>query len=285
MKIDIYCRVFLAFALLIALVPASTTALSVLDPGSLSTRGLGVAGAHTAIADDSSAFSVNPAGLSRNAEYRRVFANSRFYKDFKHWGLNAGIIDGITEDPIHWGFRFDSTRTQELKRNQYVFASSYGFRNIILFGTNTRFHQFNRTSTITPRWIFGMDAGVLGFVADYLSIGFAAKNIVRSEPSSELAPFSFSLGAALNLQRYRIDIDVERNHSGQAFYFRGGGEFAVVPTVTLRAGYFQDRQRREYGYSVGATIKPDNRFALDVGFLDQLKSSYKVFLLGVSFTL
>lgn len=262
-----------------------TSALTSLDPGFLTSRSLGNAGAYTAIADDPTAFVLNPAGLSRNAGYRRIYFNGRFYRDFKHWGLNASLIDGMTEDPIHWGFRFDTTRTLELKREQYIFASSYSFRNIVMVGTNTRITQFNRSTNFDPAWIFTMDAGVLGFVNDYLSLGVAVKNFVRSETSSTMAPVSFSGGLAVNLERFRFDFDAERNQSIKQIVFRGGAEVSVTPYAILRGGYFQDRQRIESGYSLGATFRPDPRFNLDVGFLDQLRSSYRIFSLGMTFTL
>jgi hypothetical protein len=260
-------------------------ALSALDIPSQSNRSLGAAGAYTAIVDGASAFNLNPAGLSRNAQYRRLYIDSRFYKDFRHWGLKTALIDGVTEDPVHWGFLFDTTHTRELKKEQYVVSASSGFKDIIFFGTSTRFTHFRESPAATSQWMFSIDTGLLAFVSDHISLGASLKNLLRPENSANLIPFSYAGGLGLNFKYFRLDLDAERNHSGHQLTFRAGGEWMVSPYVVLRAGYFQDRTRTEYGYSIGGSYQMDPRFGLDIGFLDQLHSSYKIFSAGLSFTL
>ncbi|MDB5038354.1 MAG: hypothetical protein JWQ35_1882 [Bacteriovoracaceae bacterium] len=237
-----------------------------------------------AIADDQSAFNINPAGISRNSEYRRLYLNSRIYNDFKHWGLNAALIDGITEEPIQWGFLFDTTRTLAIKKEQYVFASSYNWKNYVLIGTTAKFTQFNRSLNYTPTWLFATDAGLLFFPTDYLSFGATLKNFIRSKTRSSLAPVFYGAGIAINLQKLRADLDIERNESDKESVFRGGVEFFLTPSVLIRGGYYQDRKRVDSGVTVGASAQND-RVGFDIGFLDAIHSDYKVFSMGISVTL
>ncbi len=255
-------------------------------------RSLGVSGAYRAIADDASAFETNPAGISRHSEYRRLYASSRFYSldktdagDSLNWGLNTSIIDGITEDPLHWGFSFDTTRSNPLKLQKYSLATSLNIKNIVLVGLGHRFFQFNRTIAFTPEWIFGMDLGVLAFPLDFLSVGAVVKNFVRSKNDSNKAPVEFGGGAALNLKRLRLAFDIEKNYSRAATFFMSGLEFSFTPISILRGGYYQDRTHSEYGYSVGMSVSPDPKFGMDLGFVDQLKSDYMVFSAGIALQL
>lgn len=279
-------------AALLAAVPAPSTLVTVTlyaaPLESLPPRALGAGGAYMAIADDSSAFSTNPAGISRTAEYRRIYVSSRFYRldssaqaKGSQWGLQSSVIDGITEDPIHWGFNFDTTRTAPTKRQKYELATSIDFKNLILIGLTHRFSQYNRTPTNSASWVFTMDAGVLAFITDYLALAATTKNFVRSKKDKNLSPFTYGAGLSLNFKPLRISAEAEREHSLPQTWIRSGLEYTLTPYVISRAGYFQDRTRDQYGFTLGMSVLPDHRFNLDLAYLQQLKSDYKNFSFGI----
>ena len=268
---------FALASFLVASPLSSMKAESSVDPGTLSTRAMAVSGAYASIADDASAFMTNPAGISRHAEERKLFFGTRFYDGFKRWGLNAAVIDGITEDPLHWGFKFDTTRTQELQREFYSFATSYSFKNVVLLGINHHFDVFRETPLNQSKWLFALDAGVLIFASDFISFGAATTRFYRSKKDSSLAPFKYSAGASLNFRKFRAGAAVERNQSERRVVLKSGVEVQPVKFLMVRAGYFSDRTGNDRGYSLGMGVDPSERFRLDIAFLDHLKSSYKVF--------
>src|SRR5690606_38769376 len=126
-------------------------------------QSLGAGGAYTSIADDQSAFFLNPAGISRHAQERKLYFSTNFHDRIKDWQLSGGFIDGITEDPLHFGFLFNTVRTGDYKKDEYILAPSLNLRNIVLIGVTNRIVKFNSSPGTPDTWEFAADAGVLIF--------------------------------------------------------------------------------------------------------------------------
>lgn len=254
-----------------------------LDLSSQSIRSLGAGGAYTSIAEDFYAFGKNPAGLSRNAEQRKLGVQNFFANRVKDWSLQAGLIDGITEDPLHWGFYFHTTHTRDLRWDQYALGTSYNYENLVLVGISHRLSKFGRSRLARDMWAYGGQAGVLAFLTDWLSIGASGENIARSKSLGSVSPVKGSFGMSFNSRPCRIGLDVERNFSEKLNKFRFGIEAKATTFLIVRAGGFVDSKKRDMAVTTGFSLSPFEQFQLDFAVLDQWSSSFYVVSSGLTF--
>lgn len=252
-----------------------------LDELDHSTRSLGAGGAYTSIADDASAFALNPAGIARHPGPRRVFLRNHQLltkradgsKNAKQWNLAAGHTGGATEEPLHFGFQFQTMNSDARDLERYTLGLAYSFRNFVLLGTTNNFTNFNSAATTRDRWTYDLNVGLLIFPVDFLAVGVAAKNVVRSRKDSQHLPFTYSGGAPLNLLNIRISAELERNHSADQLFFRAGGEYRLLGILHFRGGFYVEKEQDILGYTLGSSVEPIDGFEIVTSFEDQLKSS------------
>lgn len=257
-----------------------------LDVNDQSPRSLGAAGSYISFSDDQSAFSQNPAGLSRHSENRKIFLSNHFVDGWKNWALQGAVIDGKTEDPLHWGFSFNSVHTDLERKDRYSLGLSFNWKNLFLVGLTNDLFNFGNASLTTDEWSYGMNFGALAFIGDYIAIGGAVIHAVKMRNDANPLPRSYNGGLSLNVLKFRLDAEIHRDQDRKKFIYRSGLEYQPMDSTTFRAGYHQDQSGDEKIYSFGVTLNPvGNRFSLDLGYLDQLKSSFKALSVGMSLRL
>ncbi len=252
----------------------------------LSPEALGMAGSFVSVADDSSNFYQNPAGLGRIVGKRRVSSDVRFKEKFKEFGVHVSLMDGKTQEPLAWGFAFNTARTDYEKFYDYAVASSFSFMRMFHFGAQTSFTNFNTAEVTDDRWIISGDLGGLALFGDHVSIGMSGKNIWRSKKKGSLAPVSASGGAGINFFRWRASIEGERDFSNKIWSGRVGGEFRVFEEFVVRAGYATNYKGEilDKAYTLGVSIRAGNMFSIAGAFMDVLNSSERAVSSGLQFS-
>lgn len=263
----------------------SSTTTEALDFKDVSPQSLGAAHAYTSVVDDQSALTLNPAGLSRHSKNRLVFTSGGIQgDDFDDWQFSAGFIDGKTEDPLHFGFAFNSLRTDARKMDEYRLATSFNWENLLLVGLGNTFTNFNRAALTSEKWAYSIDAGALLFLYDVVSIGASSQNIFRTYDSVDLSRKA-TLGVSANFRQARVSQDVERNLTLETWEFRSGIEYRARSFSIARAGFFTNEDWDEKGYTLGLTFKLWQSFDLDLAFLDHFNSDDRMYKAGFSFKL
>lgn len=259
---------------LVWLLTSKVFALDLFDLQNQSTSSLSLSGATTATATDFSALSTNPAGISRHSESRLIGVDNRYFKKGRNWGLGVGVIDGVTEDPLHWAFHINTVHTRELEMDQYTFGTSYNHNDILLIGVSHRLTKFHPAlSIINDGLYYSLGAGILALVSDHISLGLGGQNLFRSERYGSILPSRVVGGMAANFMTVRGDIDLERNLSNENWVLKSGVEYKVSDAITFKVGWNQNLTHEDKGYSLGNSISIVDRLNLDFGFLDQLNSS------------
>lgn len=266
----------------LVLLSASTAVIAdEFDLHQQSVRSLGCAGAYSAIADGSSSLWLNPAGLSRNAENRLFFAQNHFVNDTKNWALGISLIDGKTEDPLHWGFLFDTVHTQEIEKDLFALGTSAGFFDTIFVGLTSRLVNYNRAQLTPERWAYSTDFGALAFLGDYVAIGATLQNTIRTYESPDFHPVKLNGGASFNFKRFRTALEVQRDFSKEAWLFRGGVEYQALQFTVVRGGYYRNRTGDESGLTAGLTLQFGQQFGIEGAYLDRLDSDIRYYSMGV----
>jgi len=258
-------------------------------PERSSPRSLGVGEATVSSADDTSAFVVNPAGLSRHASIRRLSGHGFIQRKPSHYNVSGAFIDGVTEDPLHWGFRFQHQSSALSKFQDYGLGLSSQWGEHILFGTSQHLQHFKTTARHQKTWAYTWHAGLLLLINDYWAFGASIENPYRFTKKRAIDPMIVRSGMSLNLESWRFltQYDFDASHETQGL--KAGLEWRTIASLTLRGGFFHDFNRSfrrddslARGYSLGASLEPDRHFSLDLAFLDQLKSSERILSFGLS---
>ncbi len=263
--------------------PSLADAITELDLHDLGPTGIGAAAATTSIADGSSAFNLNPAGLSRHSERRFFDVHSKFFqkRPKENWSVGGSVIDGKTEDPLHWGFRFNSVHTERIKRDTYDLALSFNFKNIVLAGISNQLSDFDRALETPERWTYSMNAGLLLFATDFLSVGAAMSNLLRSTRAATIEPVKGRLGLSFNWIWFRVAADWERDFSHKTNEGRTSLELNPIDMMKFRAGYYRNFTTKAHGLGLCTSVAVFDRLSLDFSLLDAFNSSLRVFTGGL----
>lgn len=260
-------------------------ATPVFNPHEQSVKSFGAAGAYVSFADDSSAFTLNSAGISRNLEERSLGASYRIFKKRRDFGFRAFVIDGKTENPLGWGFLFDWARTREDWHQDYRLGLSFNYKNILMIGSSSVFSRYSPTSVTTrDYWQYANDFGALAFIGNYIAVGVSAKNIIRTK--GETSPYRLLAGVSGNFRQARLSLEGERNLTDEIWIARAGAELKPFQTVTVRGGGYFGRYKdasTERGYTLGLSLHPLNKFMMDFAYHDRIKSDERSFMVGLSF--
>lgn len=262
--------------------PLAFAEITSFDIHSQSTRSLGVAGAYRSISDDQSAFFVNPAGISRNKENRYFFVSSDFVGSGMSGGkadfaLKGGVIDGKTEDPLHWGFLFNGVHTDLERKDFYVLSSSINFEGFLMIGTSSKLINFGNARNTQDQWAYALDLGIMVFLHDMISVGFHLPNLLSNAKTQNNLDRRYGVGLSLNMRELRVGVDLERNQTEAKMMLQSGIEYRLVPNFFVRGGYFRNLDNKEHGYSLGTSSELSKRLFIDASFLDELNSNFNLF--------
>ncbi len=245
-----------------------------------SARSLGAAGAYSPIADDLSAFYLNPAGLSRNSE-SRIFAmgGTALENTKKNFGLHAALIDGKTEDPLHWGFLFNMAKTDSRRFYDYILASSYSYQGFLMLGIQNRISSFELP---TDKTAFSISVGALALLGENLTLSISGSNLYRTHTDGVDLPLSFGGGGSFNLEMIRLAFNFERLHEQNKTYGRIAGEILLGENMMVRGGYLSDIHAADRAWSAGLSLMPTEGSSLDVGYLHYLNADFFVLNTGLT---
>ncbi len=245
-----------------------------------SARSLGAAGAYSSIADDSSAFYLNPAGLSRNSEARLFATTGTFLENTRdNFGITAALMDGKTEDPLHWGFLFNMARTESRRFYDYVLASSYSYDGFLMVGIQNRLSSFELPSDKTA---FSISAGALALLGENLTLSIWGANLYRTDTENPDLPLSFGGGGSFNLETIRLAFNFERLPEPNKVYAQMAGELLIGENMMLRGGYLSDIHAADRAWSAGLSLLPTEGSSLDVGYLHYLNADFFVLNSGLT---
>lgn len=255
------------------------------DPYLESPKSLGAAGAYRSIADDPSTFYTNPAGLARHQENRFVFLSGDVVPTGlgggkKDYVVQAGLLDGKTEKPLAWGFSFAGVHTDTNRKDFYTFDSAFNFENFFLIGLSNSIINFGTRTRTEDQWAYSLGVGIMAFLHEFVSVGVQAQNLLNSAKDANHLDRRFSLGVSLNLLNLRWAVDMERNQDEGEQVLQTGIEYRFLPGLFLRSGYFRNLTTKEHGYTMGTSSELANRFFVDLGYLNQLKSSFSLLSFG-----
>jgi len=212
-------------------------------------RALGMGGAFTAIADDTSAVRLNPAGIAQKRTYALSLSSSKVKGGQS--ALNATIVDyQTTEMPV--GVSYTRETITGLKRDYGIvsFAEKTGK---VLIGISGKY--FSQESTVKEQ-DYSYDAGVLVVASDKLSIGFAGKNLERTKFAFIHKKYSAGLAFKVTpLFRLSLDYTKDRDETGEDSLAAAGLEYALKKNeIIVRGGYTDDKIRNAEYYSAGLTL-------------------------------
>lgn len=256
----------LALSLIIILLPSPLWASEF-----LTTRSFSMGGAFHALADDNSAITFNPAGMSRYIKYSLGgninWANKEPLRelsvsivDTKTSVIGAGLsytrieVDPGCNYPLYQNNPGCTNNADEYisQQDRWILALSYRFYPGIYAGLSARYLLAELEEGKSRDNLTG-DAGFLLKPIPYLSVGLAGHNLIGTTiPGSEK---SLGTGLALSLPgRVNLSMDLIYNlatDTQKLAQYRNGVEITFLQQFALRGGYIRDRAIPEQDISLG----------------------------------
>jgi len=255
----------LSAALLVLALPRpaaaeGTTAAQFLNI-SIGARSFAMGEAYVAIADDPSALYWNPAGLTAAKNVDAMVTHSFWLLDMSYQHAGAVLPTGIGHFAL--GVTYSSSgeipKIDNLIRvgeySAYDGAVELAYARNILHGLAvgvTGRYIFQKIENFSAE-TFAADVGILWEVdaLDGLRFGFAAQNVgpgMKFIEQSDPLPLRFRLGAALARDEYALALELDKTRDADV-RFGIGGEYVVLNTLAVRAGYSSSRT-----YSAGIGV-------------------------------
>jgi hypothetical protein len=274
---------FLALALPAILSPlslfasgAGTTAASFLKV-SMSPRAVAMAGAFGALADDSGAVFVNPAGLAQfearevglgfttylqeakmgNLSYSGAVAGRRF--GFGASFLNVGGIEkrGLNDSAGVVG----ELGTFDANDMSFSFATAKkGFLPDAIEGLDAGCAVKFIRSSIDSKSAFGVaaDAGAIYHASPKINLSLAIQNLgtkMKFEDSADPLPLNIAAGALYRLSsKFNLTAELSEYVNDEKFYPAFGAEYWLREGFALRGGYKSGYDTSNLGASVGLSL-------------------------------
>jgi competence ComEA-like helix-hairpin-helix protein len=214
----------------------STQSFSQFENIDIGAKAISLGGAFTSLANNSSAIYYNPAGISQ-IPYREV---SVFYSPAP-FGLKEMSYGALTyAEPTKVGTFGLAGKTYgfELYREtQATFNYANSFRKRIYFGLNLNFYNL-KIQNYGSASTFGVDAGLLAYLTDFLRWGFSATNLNRAKigQSKEKLPQVYRTGLSVQVRKelnFVLDIEKDTRYNASV---KSGVEFSLFDMAVLRAG-------------------------------------------------
>jgi len=220
-------------ALLIILNKKSFSQFENTDVGA---RATGLNGAFTSLSDNSLAVYYNPSGLGQ-MKYREF----SFYYSPAPYALTELSTATLTySEPFSFGTFGLGIKTYgyDLYRETGV-TVSYGnsFKKKIFYGLNLNYYNL-KIKNYGSDFTFGIDAGAMAYITNFLKWGFFARNITNAKigQSKEKLAQVYRTGFTIQPRSdinfiLELEKDVRYNLS-----LRAGFEYSIIDFVDLRAG-------------------------------------------------
>jgi hypothetical protein len=217
-----------------------------------SARAMGLGGSFTGLADEPLGMVWNPAGMTQLSRNELFLETSRYFEGTSINTLSFALPG--TRYPT-LGLSILALRSDDFQRtndiNQdlgtftegetaYVLSASHNLHPMVSVGGNLRFvHQSIDEFSASG---MGLDLGVLVHPTETVRVGLSAANLggpsLELRETSETYPEQLRGGVAVDLMEGRAMVTAEVEKIGDLrTNLRGGGEFALSRTITLRAGF------------------------------------------------
>lgn len=217
-----------------------------------SARAMGLGGSFVSLADEPLGMVWNPAGMTQLSRNEVFLETSRY---FEGTALNtiSFAVPGSKYPTL--GLSVLNLRSDEFQRTNdvnhdlgtfregetaYVLSASHNVHSRISVGANLRvIHQSIDEFSATG---MGIDLGVMAQASETVRVGLSAANLggpnLELRETKETYPNQLRGGVAVDLLQGRGMITAEVEKIGDLrTNLRGGGEFELSPTITLRAGF------------------------------------------------
>lgn len=293
-KLKIIFTVFIIFILKFHLIAETgdygTESIFIEGAGS---RSCAIGNAFTALSDDSTGISYNPAGLT-NLErqhvtllyypiYEGTLYNSITYAipilDFgsSGFGLYRIYTAGIET------YDENNFKTGEINFQEYKATISYAKRLNQDFSLGFNINIFNLSLDKVNAFSFGGDAGLLYEPFSFINLGFVAHNLMKPsftlQNAKEELPMTLTGGLLLKIytEAFKLNIPFDALKSEETgFKFRAGIEIMLFDILSLRTGYNDGRISFGGGLSA-AGVSFDYAYIINeyMGALSRFSLSYK----------
>jgi competence ComEA-like helix-hairpin-helix protein len=199
-------------------------------------KAISLGGAFTSLSDNSSAIYYNPAGISQ-IPFREI---SVFYSPAP-FGMKEMSNGALTyAEPTKFGTFGIAAKTYgfELYREfTATFNYANNFEKRIFYGLNLNYYHL-KIQNYGSATTFGVDAGLLAYLTDYMRWGFSAMNVNRAKigQSKEKLPQVYRTGLSVKLRKdLNVILDVEKDTRYNASV-KTGVEFSLFDMADFRAG-------------------------------------------------
>lgn len=221
-------------------------------------RVLALGGAFTAIADDSGAVRMNPAGIALKKTYTLTLSSEKAKGG--NDSVNATIIDSLTAE-LAAGLSYTREENGSIKRDFGIFASAHSYKNF-LAGLSAKY--FSDKSTDEKDYSY--DVGLLATPSKKLSIGLTGKNMEKTKfafvHKTYTAGLAYRPSSALTASfDFTKDLDV----SGDDNIYAAGLEYTIKKGVIVRGGFTDHNITDRTYYSLGFALSAP-QFSFDYGF-------------------
>lgn len=269
-KLTIFFKLVITYSVIIFCSPSISSGQDIEGA-----RVLGLGSAFTAIADDTAAVRMNPAGIALNKVYIFSLSSTKI-KDGAS-AYNATIVDyQTTEMPVGISYTRETIADIQMDYGIISFAERHG--NLLIGISGKYFAQESNTKEKD----YSYDVGVLIKGSNNLSIGFVAKNLEKTKFSfvhkEYTAGISFSPKNSFKLS---YDYTKDNDAIDKDYISAAGIEVALRKDVTIRGGYIDNSissteyystgltlasptMKLEYGYRWNKNKKSDNRQAFSI---------------------
>ncbi len=268
-------RIILTIALIVSLLPLRASAALDLgfareDGGQAgafleyanSARSLAMAGASTAVADDASAVISNPAGLSQIQQKNVVASYSRLFEDTRFSAFNYAqpTIDlgtfGVGLVDLHSG-SFDRRDTLGFKSGSFAVSEtallvSHGIELNPRWSIGSGLKVIRQQVDDFSGTGYGLDGSAMYRLNPSLNFGLILRNVlaphIKLRDETDRYPLEVRLGGRWQATRkLMVATDLDRA-AGRSVKPRLGGEYAVNPLLSLRAGLSETEMSAGVGF-------------------------------------
>jgi hypothetical protein len=217
-----------------------------------SARAMGLGGSFTGLADEPLGMVWNPAGMTQLSRNEVFLETSRY---FEGTNLNtfSFALPGTRYPTL--GLSILALRSDDFQKTDdvntdlgtfqegetaYVLSASHNLHPKVSLGANLRVvHQTLDEFSATG---MGLDLGVMIYPTETVRVGLSAANLggpgLELRDTSEEYPQQLRGGVAVDLMQGRAMVTAEVEQIGDLrTNARGGGEFQLSSTFTLRAGF------------------------------------------------
>lgn len=217
-------------------------------------RSVGMAGAYTAVSDDSGGVAFNPAGPAWMERQQASFMYYPLYEGAVYssgvyglplldFGTAAAAFYLVSTSGIQQYDEYDA-QLPDFGYGEYKVSLLYS-KNInetLAFGI--RVNAYGMNTQVNAEDIngsgFGADAGIMYKPFDFLTIGATLENVVKPFIRSEDLPQRYIVGLAGNYETGGFDLTASADFIAgerESFKFRGGAEISWNRTVSVRGGW------------------------------------------------